>query len=330
MKTILLIAGLSERYYYEKFVDACKFASLRVLVLDPDTYPQECSLAIVMESNGLTSGVIDVWELHSGGHSRVQVNIGEVDVAWYLRENSVNESSKELTMEARFARNESDTALLSVESLLECVWVNKRTAIRAVQSNKLYQQQRAAMCGLRVPTTVLSNDVATVQDAATELEGLLLKSIGYVELDPLDQYALYSERFSVFELLNSADAIKACPVFAQEYVEKDVELRVMVIGEHILACSIDSQASERTRVDWRHYDFEHVRHVQVTLPEEVQNQLFCFMRAVDLRYGAIDLIKTPDGEYVFLEVNPSGQWGWIADLAQLPIVDRIVDMLQEA
>ena len=52
------------------------------------------------------------------------------------------------------------------------------------------------------------------------------------------------------------------------------------------------------------------------------------MEGVDLRYGAIDLIETPDGEFVFLEVNPSGQWGWIADLGGLPIPEAVADMLE--
>lgn len=329
MKTVLLVAGLGERYYYEKFVEECASASLRLLILDPDTYPSDCSLAVTMDPDGNVSGYIDVWELRAAGHSRVRVRFDEIDVAWYLRENSVDDKAEMQTMELAFARNESDRSLLSVESLLDCMWVNRRATVQLLQSNKLYQQQQAAKCGFRVPKTVMSNNPEVVQKAAIDLEGLLLNSIGYIALDPLEQYALYSERFSVFELLNSTEAIAACPVFAQEYVEKDVELRVMAVGDHMLACSIDSQASERTKVDWRHYDFDRVKHARVTLPDDVQQRLRCFMRTVDLRYGAIDLIKTPEGEYMFLEVNPSGQWGWIADMAQLPIAESVVDMLQQ-
>lgn len=101
----------------------------------------------------------------------------------------------------------------------------------------------------------------------------------------------------------------------------------MVIGDHVLSCRIDSQASEMTAVDWRHYDFENVEHVQVALPHDAKDKLRQFMRAIDLRYGAIDLIETPDGDFVFLEVNPSGQWGWIADFAGLPIPSAVADML---
>jgi glutathione synthase/RimK-type ligase-like ATP-grasp enzyme len=102
----------------------------------------------------------------------------------------------------------------------------------------------------------------------------------------------------------------------------------MVIGNRILSCRIDSQASEATKVDWRHYDFKNVEHLQIELPDEVRKKLHRFMNAIGLKYGAIDLIETPNGDFIFLEVNPSGQWGWIADFAGLPIPEAVAEMLE--
>jgi hypothetical protein len=39
------------------------------------------------------------------------------------------------------------------------------------------------------------------------------------------------------------------------------------------------------------------------------------MDAMALRFGAIDLIVTPAGDYVFLEVNEMGQFLWIEQSA---------------
>ena len=49
-----------------------------------------------------------------------------------------------------------------------------------------------------------------------------------------------------------------------------------------------------------------------------------------LRYGAIDMVLTPDGRYVFLELNPNGQYLWLERFAGLPISDAIVDELLSA
>ena len=43
--------------------------------------------------------------------------------------------------------------------------------------------------------------------------------------------------------------------------------------------------------------------------------------ASGLFYGAIDLIRTVDGTYVFLEMNPFGQWAWVQDLCGLPLAE---------
>jgi glutathione synthase/RimK-type ligase-like ATP-grasp enzyme len=71
-------------------------------------------------------------------------------------------------------------------------------------------------------------------------------------------------------------------------------------------------------------------HVQVELPKAIQRKLLCFMKRAGLQYGAIDLIETPGGDFVFLEVNPSGQWEWIVVLAGLPIPQAVADMLATA
>ena len=46
-----------------------------------------------------------------------------------------------------------------------------------------------------------------------------------------------------------------------------------------------------------------------------------------LCYGALDLVLTPDGRYVFLEINPSGQYLWIEVATGLPITAALCEML---
>ena len=46
-----------------------------------------------------------------------------------------------------------------------------------------------------------------------------------------------------------------------------------------------------------------------------------------LCYGAIDMILTPDGRYVFIEINPNGQYLWIEQETGLPISAAICDLL---
>ena len=79
--------------------------------------------------------------------------------------------------------------------------------------------------------------------------------------------------------------------------------------------------------DWRRYDFGHVKHEPCELPPEIVKKLLQAMRIWDLQFGAIDMILTPKGDYVFLEVNPSGKWGWIEAITGMPISKAIADLL---
>ena len=51
------------------------------------------------------------------------------------------------------------------------------------------------------------------------------------------------------------------------------------------------------------------------------------MRRLGLLYGAIDLVETPDGRHVFLELNPSGEFFWLEQQPGLPISAALADIL---
>lgn len=329
MRNVLLVASQSERYYYDPFLKACENTNLHLYLLDPSRFPSEMVMSLALGNDAEVSGFVEVLDLGDNRSEIVRLPVSDIDVAWYLREgNPVGSKVEKSSLEERFTRNESRVALRSFFSTLACTWVNHPEAMDRVASNKLYQQQIARRAGLTTPLTLLSNDPESIVRFSSRNNGLLLKSIGYIKLDDEGRYFLYSQHISHEEIKRSAPAIRRCPIFSQEYVEKRYEHRVMVIGDRILSCRIDSQASEATKVDWRHYDFESVEHLQVELPDEVKKKLHQFMNAIGLKYGAIDLIETPNGDFVFLEVNPSGQWGWIADLAGLLIPEAVADMLE--
>jgi glutathione synthase/RimK-type ligase-like ATP-grasp enzyme len=113
----------------------------------------------------------------------------------------------------------------------------------------------------------------------------------------------------------------------QEKVEKRVELRVTVVGERVFAAEIDSQRSHRSAGDWRRHDPAHVAVRAATLPMGVRAAARELVRRLDLSYGALDFIERPNGELVFLEVNPTGEYLWIEDSTQLPITAAICDWL---
>lgn len=119
--------------------------------------------------------------------------------------------------------------------------------------------------------------------------------------------------------------------FVQEYVEKQYELRVTVVCDKVFACKIDSQRMEedKGRVDWRQ-GYEYGLHYEpYELPDAVKSFCFSFLQEMHLNFGCFDFIVTPQGEFVFLECNPNGQWLWLEQETGMPISQAIAECLMK-
>jgi len=124
--------------------------------------------------------------------------------------------------------------------------------------------------------------------------------------------------------------ISATPVILQEYVHKSLELRVTVIGPRVFTAALFSQQTREGRVDWRRSVQDDLRHERYDLPEDISERCRRLVKGLGLKFGAIDLILTPEGHFVFLEINPNGQWTWIESRTGMPMVDALIDLLSPA
>lgn len=199
-------------------------------------------------------------------------------------------------------------------------WVNSPLALEAARA-KIDQLSRASALGLSVPATLVTDSAEAVAAFAERhaASGVITKVISAgtpVVPDAAQQYVIFTQRLTG---IPSAAQISAAPAIYQAEVAKAWEARAVVVGTEVLCCKIDSQASLRTELDWRHYDFDQVTHEPAEPPGEVAAQLVALCQHYGLVYGAIDLAVTPAGEWIFFELNPNGQWGWLEEKAGLPI-----------
>lgn len=210
-------------------------------------------------------------------------------------------------------------------------WLPCRREVERHAHNKIIHMARAVEHGFTVPETLYTNDPAELAPAYERAGGrMIAKQINSDEftLDGADHrtYTTVVTR----RHLTSRHRLRHEPVILQPYVAKAVELRVIVVGDRVFAAEIDTSASSTARDDWRHYDDDRVRHGPHELPREVADRCVRLTAAFGLTYGAIDLILTPGGEYVFLEINPNGAWGFVELRAGLPVSDAIADWLAAA
>jgi len=209
----------------------------------------------------------------------------------------------------------------------EALWVNHPLSYE-VAKNKLYQLKIAKEVGFSIPSTCITNDPATLSRLVGQQGKVLYKPVSSSIIDGGEK-AIYANLIDSETLPPQAtiDGLAISPSIFQSYIEKQYELRIMVVGQKVFAARIYSQDSGISHVDWRRYDFDHVRHEPTDLPEEIEQKCRALLRNLNLQYGAIDMVVTPDNEYVFLEINANGQWAWIEMLTGLPVSKEIAALL---
>jgi glutathione synthase/RimK-type ligase-like ATP-grasp enzyme len=267
----------------------------------------------------------------SGGRFEVEaaadgrsVDLSDVGSIWY-RGNRPTGFPDDLDSEERsFAETGAQRALDALTTVGDFVWINHPARNRRANS-KPAQLYVAQQVGLDIPATVITNDPEEARSFIAKSDGeVVYKSLSQ-NLEVALHKALFTGVLTKKEIAN-LDLIRLTPGIFQEFVSKCYEVRTTVVGRKLFSARIDSQAHVETKIDWRHLPFE-VNDRPIDLPPEVERKVHAVMDAFGLVYGALDFIVTPEGRYVFLEVNPAGQYMWVEAKTGLKITAALVDSL---
>jgi glutathione synthase/RimK-type ligase-like ATP-grasp enzyme len=210
-----------------------------------------------------------------------------------------------------------------------CLWVSHPSNIKRAES-KLRQLTVARKLGMRIPRTMVTNDIQCAQRFFTEIQkSVVVKKLRSHCIAVGDHTALF-----VAKLLDdpgelAADDLRLCPVILQEYMAKVCDVRLVVIGETAFAVKIDSQVNESTRIDYRAgiEQTQQLAHFLYEAPKEIVNACRTMMGHFGIAFGAFDFVILPSGEHVFLELNPNGQWLWLQLATKARLTDAFCDLL---
>jgi MvdD-like protein with pre-ATP grasp domain/ribosomal protein S6-L-glutamate ligase RimK-like protein len=228
----------------------------------------------------------------------------------------------------RFCVDECYDFLRGLLLSLDCHWISHPDAIRKAE-HKLYQMRVATRVGLRLPKTLVSNSPDEVLNFFETCSGRMVVKclyMGFIDNQQAPELILTS--LVSREDLNDAQSIRLSPSIFQEYVDKNFDLRVTVVGERVFAAKIETTLPPDTP-DWRACSPEELRHSLYHLPVSVERACIDLVRLLNLDFGAIDFAVDKRGEIYFLEINPNGQWAWLETILALPISAALVDRLEE-
>ena len=253
-------------------------------------------------------------------HDGRRVNLADAGAVWWRRvtgfavDPCIGHGER-----SAFAHSETSQAVYGMLDSLSCPWMNPREADAAAH-HKPYQWTVAQELGLQLPRTLVTTDARAAREFIESVRPA--KVVFKAFLAAIQEWR--ETRLVEQEDLDRLDLVRYAPVIFQEYVP-GVDLRITMIGDDMVAAELDVRNTSY-EVDMRMVVGEGIV-AAVTLPDSVQTKLRNLQHRLKLVYGAIDMRRTEAGEYVFLEVNPAGQWLFVEQRTGQPIARALADYL---
>ena len=121
------------------------------------------------------------------------------------------------------------------------------------------------------------------------------------------------------------DSVRLAPVIFQRFIKAEADVRITIFGDDIQAAEIVA-SRDSYQYDYR-VDLEAVTMRSTKLPQEIEAKLLRLMERLGLVYGAIDMRRTADGDYVFLEINPAGEFLFVEQRTGLRLTEAMAALL---
>jgi MvdC family ATP-grasp ribosomal peptide maturase len=316
---VLLLTHSGDFYTVDLVAEALARRGARAVRLNTDCFPTSVKLSSRLGNDRAAHLITD---------GCAQISAEEVRAVW-ARKLWTPRTGADL--DERFREMCVRESVAALEGFLDALhgarWVNDIQRERAAE-NKQRQLRTAAASGLRVPRTLVTNDPAAARGFFEETGGRMVAKL----LRPLTvgmnaaSDFVYTSRVSAEDLAD-AETLRHSPMVFQELIPKARELRVAWVAGEAFTGALDASGTSRGQTDWRRAAPEECSWQRACLPAEVSSGLRSLMSELGLVFGAIDLIHTPAGEHVFLEVNPAGEWGMLERDLNLPIAEAIAGAL---
>jgi glutathione synthase/RimK-type ligase-like ATP-grasp enzyme len=271
---------------------------------------------------------VEHWTLSSLG---IEYRNEVPDVVWWRRPAKPVLPSWVHSNDWKFAALECESfqeSFWEAFSRMGSFWINNPRNSK-MADDKIRQQKLAIDCGLETPSSLYGNDPKEIRSFLRKMGG---KAI-YKPLKPF--YASWTEKgkkmclyTSIIEegVLPADEVLALTPGIFQELLPKEFELRVVIMGRKVFAFRIDVPEGSRGRLDWRSA-YHEIAIQKTSLPLQVEESLLALVQQLGIVSGSCDLIVTPEGRTVFLEINEAGQFLWLERYVEFPLLDAFCEFL---
>lgn len=188
--------------------------------------------------------------------------------------------------------------------------------------NRLITIEKASKIGLCTPKMFFIDNNSDIEKIKLPL---ITKTItgSAMMFDDFNTYIIYTNFIE-----NSVDLKFDTLSYFEERITKKYELRVFFLNDDFYSMAIFSQKDSKTEQDFRRYNkVLPNRKVPFKLPYNIEEKLKKLMTELDFNSGSIDLVVNDKNEYIFLEVNPIGQFGMVSFPCNYQLEKKIANYL---
>lgn len=250
-------------------------------------------------------------------------NLYNIKSIWFRRIKYPELNSLESNIKI-FVYEELKVYLNNLWDLFNVKWLSNPKYIYRAE-NKFLQLKEAQKVGLNIPNTLITSNKDAIKKFFYEnKENVIIKPIYGNDFIEDNEFKLIFTNKIEKDKIEKLDKYLAFPSIYQNNIPKEIEIRTTVVGNEIFSAYVDSQSEDNSKIDWRK---KRLKFYKYNLPEEINYKCIELVKNLNLSFGAIDIIKDKDGNYIFLEINPNGQWAWIELDTGLQIANSIINYL---
>ena len=213
---------------------------------------------------------------------------------------------------------------LEALSLLDNVlWVNDPMT-SAKMENKIVQLNYARSLGFEIPKTIVTNSTNKIKEYFGSKDKKIIAKALYSPLieEPDQDYFIFTNAIKIDQLVY--EEVSICPSIFQERLSPKRDFRVTVVAEQVMSVEIKIEDSNHSNIDWRTLEND-VQYKAIKLPKGLERKCADYVKQCGLIFGAIDIVEYND-TYYFIEINPSGEWGWLQKQLGTPVAEEICSL----
>lgn len=257
----------------------------------------------------------------------------DVNHIWYRRPEKLKDNRFNNSPESKYALAEwSEFVECFFAHVPRAKWMN-HPSCNALASRKLEQLTTAVSFGFAVPETLVTQEPDALRTFFKQHHGQVIAkplSSGYIERTGEESDSLIYTNSVSENHLENLDDLSSCPTLFQQFIQKRYDVRITVVDSDVHAVTL--RATDKfgeQRCDIRRNNMADVAYQTISLSDDIKVRIQNLVAHYGLRFAAIDMAITVNGEWYFFEVNPNGQWAWLDMAADMNIAMSFVKSFAE-